>query len=783
MKSVFIKYNPFIVETIVEVDGMSLKPNSYFNNVTNTRFQEWVELIPEKLKEEFNCKDFEIEFEGMQLDYDDLKEVVEKNTNENLILKDPKISKDFKDREKEIEEIFKDIQEGPFDELKEGHIVNAFNRVKNQEFEITVVATMSAGKSTLINALLRNKLLHSKNGACTAKITRIIDNDKAGYSAKVYTDEGFKTYPDFTLDLMKEVNEDKEVNLIEIEGDIPFVAADGLKLVLVDTPGPNSWRNPSHKETTYRKIEDTSHSMILYLLNGTQLGVNDDSYLLDRVTESVQKEGKQAKDRFIFVVNKLDEINTDEEDIESILKETRESLAFKNIYNANVFPLSASNALNIRTFDCIENAKTKRETETAIANFNEDLQFHFENEKYNEFNHLPKRIVNGLMNEAKNETDDHKKALIHTGIRSLEEAISLYVNKYARTTKIKDLIDTFNKKLEEVNAFEKLKEEIKGEIKKQSEDFEENEKKIYKLQDQFRELQAKIKESTSTKNAYKQKVDEIDYSVKINEKIDVLSRNLLVDLDKFMHLYNSSRITQHEAQAFLKKINDKFTDLEIRLKIGIEAIIKNEIEVSAKKLVDSYKEELQSLAKDITFEGIQFDPFSFVNSDVTSRISFSSLSFKSVRESKVVNEKVFVKGEYCWYLPWKWFSEGDRWENRTRVEYVDMKYLNMQKLATDLVTDYRMCIKKNNDACIEFARQNTSEVKSYFSSQFDEIDKIVDEKIDELVNLVKEVEAVEANLVNKKTELDDKNTKLDNIIKKEQWLSDIRERMENVVKI
>lgn len=782
MKSVFIKYNPFIVKTIVEVDGVLPKANSYFNNVTNTRFQEWVELIPEKLKEEFNCNDFEIKFEGMQHDYDDLKAVFENKSHANIKLKDPTISKDFKDRVKEIEEIFKDIQEGPFKELKEDRIVEAFKKAKNQEFEITVVATMSAGKSTLINALLGSKLLHSHNLACTAKITRIKDNDKAGYSAKVYTDGEPEIYPDFTLDVMKKVNEDEKVNQIEIEGDIPFVTADGLKLVLVDTPGPNSWKNPSHKEATYRKIEDASHSMILYVLNGTQLGVNDDANLLNHVIECMQKGGKQAKDRFIFVVNKLDSLKPDEDDAYSILKKIREDLAEKNIINASVFPLTASAALDIRKFDT-STEEEQDDTEILIKKINKRPFFHFEHEKYNEFNHLPKRIVDGLMNEAKNETDDHKKALIHTGIRSLEEAISLYVNKYARTTKIKDLIDTFNKKLEEVNAFEKLKEEIKGEIKKQSEDFEENEKKIYKLQDQFRELQAKIKESTSTKNAYKQKVDEIDYSVKINERIDELNRALLVDLDKFIHFNNSSRIPEHEAQAILKKINDKFTDLEIRLKIGIEKIIKEEIETSAKKLVDSYKEELHSLAEGITFKGIQFDPFSYVKSDVTSRISLSSLSFKSVRESKVVNEKVFVKGEYCWYLPWKWFSEGDRWEDRTRVEYVDMKYLNMEKLAVDLVTGYRMSIKKNKEACIEFARQNTSEIKTYFSSQFDEIDKIVDEKIDELVNLVKEVEAVEANLVNNKTELDDKNTKLDNIIKKEQWLSDIRERMENVVKI
>ena len=44
-------------------------------------------------------------------------------------------------------------------------------------FEVVVVATMSAGKSTVINALIGKELLHSANEATTATITRIHDKD------------------------------------------------------------------------------------------------------------------------------------------------------------------------------------------------------------------------------------------------------------------------------------------------------------------------------------------------------------------------------------------------------------------------------------------------------------------------------------------------------------------------------------------------------------------------------------------------------------------------------
>ncbi|WP_201603110.1 dynamin family protein [Psychrobacter submarinus] len=45
-------------------------------------------------------------------------------------------------------------------------------------FKIIVVATMSSGKSTLINSMLGRELLHCANEATTATITRIHNNDQ-----------------------------------------------------------------------------------------------------------------------------------------------------------------------------------------------------------------------------------------------------------------------------------------------------------------------------------------------------------------------------------------------------------------------------------------------------------------------------------------------------------------------------------------------------------------------------------------------------------------------------
>ena len=57
MKKVFIKYNPYKLETKITVDGKELKENSQIREYSlNTRIQEWIEELPTLLYEE--CNDF-----------------------------------------------------------------------------------------------------------------------------------------------------------------------------------------------------------------------------------------------------------------------------------------------------------------------------------------------------------------------------------------------------------------------------------------------------------------------------------------------------------------------------------------------------------------------------------------------------------------------------------------------------------------------------------------------------------------------------------------------------
>ncbi len=253
MREIFIKYNPYRLETEVRVEGAVPRQNSKLNFM-DRRLQEWIEDLPDILVEECSTHDFRLTFQGTVLDYEDVESMTQeaKKADIHIELHHILAKQELADKEGRIDEIFSEIQAGPFEELKQPDVVKAFQLARSSDFEVNVVATMSAGKSTLINSLLRQKLMPAKQEACTATITEIKDNDQDRFMAKVYNTDGqlIQTHPELTFEIMEALNSDPKVSRIRVEGNIPFVTSEDVSLVLVDTPGPNNSRDPEHKAAT-----------------------------------------------------------------------------------------------------------------------------------------------------------------------------------------------------------------------------------------------------------------------------------------------------------------------------------------------------------------------------------------------------------------------------------------------------------------------------------------------------------------------------------------------------
>lgn len=202
---------------------------------------------------------------------------------------------------------------------------------KHNPFVIMVTATMSAGKSTFINSIIGKYVCLSQNMACTSKIHSIIN--------KAYED-GYSTEYDHDLIMTAEKEEllnDNKENL----SNVIYVATNFIgklnnsRIIVNDSPGVNFSGDQEHQKIANQLIKRRKYGLLIYVMNATQLGTNDEDKHLDFVKQTI------GRRRIIFVVNKVDSFDPDEENIEEIISRQTTYLKGKGFENPIVCPVSS----------------------------------------------------------------------------------------------------------------------------------------------------------------------------------------------------------------------------------------------------------------------------------------------------------------------------------------------------------------------------------------------------------------------------------------------------------
>lgn len=754
MRNIFIKYNPYQVKTEILVDEKPLKKNSRLN-FGERRLQEWIDDLPEILLEECNTREFKILFHGTMPDYEDVVAIAEQAKREKIDIQVEHIpAKEIKDKETAIQEIFDMIQEGPFEELKKPDVIRSFELAKSSDFEVNVVATMSAGKSTLINSLLGQRLMPAKQEACTATITEIKDNDAICFNAKVYDKDGnlIESHNELTYAIMEKLNSNPSVSKIRTEGNIPFVTSEDVALVLVDTPGPNNSRDPEHRAATYRMLSESSKTVVLYIMNATQLAVDDDNHLLSHVADSMKVGGKQSRDRFIFVVNKLDDFKKGEDSIEAALQKVRDYLADNGIENPNIYPASALTALNIRTIlaessddddDDVYEAKGK------VRKFNRNEEMHFE--QYAPLPASVKERIAKRLGEAIENEDVNEQALIHSGVVPVEEAIRMYVQKYAKTAKIKNIVDTFITRIESAHSFESTRQQIS-----------QNEAQKKAIVDRINSIQAKLKNGEEAKK-FKSQIEKINY----DKEIVNLANGVISEAQKKItqHLSNAKKkLTRQEAEDVCKDFAKFAERLQAEVQVKLEDLIQNNVQKSASDLLETYKKKLAELVQEVKLEDVEINPFKMMIGEIPSNTA-SMISSYSRKEEVVVGEKWVPNTRKKWYKPWTWFQESGYYEDIIE----EREYIDGTGLAQKFFAPIEESLYENSSAAVKYAKEQAKLIKENFAEKFDELDKVLKAKLDELKACATDEKRAEAQLMESKRKL--------------EWLEDIQSRVNAILDI
>lgn len=757
MKNIKIKYNPYLVETEILVDGAKPKQNSSLN-VNGKRLQEWIEKLPDIIIDEYRDRNASVEFTGTAADYEDVQTVLS-SCNEDKFRAELSFHKkaDISDVEKEIDSIFNDIQAGPVIELKDKSIVEAFNEAKNSKFEINVVATMSSGKSTLVNALLGKQLMPAANEATTATIVKIIDTEQDNFSAVAFDKSGniVKKIDDVTLKDMKELNDDIKVSTVELRGKIPFVSSVGMKLVLVDTPGPNNSRDKSHEEMTHKMFGESSKSLVLYVMNGQQLGINDEKVFLDYICAKMKEGGKQSRERFIFAVNKMDAFKPKEDAdgrdcIENALSNVKKGLEERGIYNPNIFPVTACAALELRTKD---------DEPMALDNFKRGTKkyevLHFEN--YYHFSNLPETVhqrINNIIDAA----DENELVEIHSGIVSIEQAIGQYINKYARATKVKDLVSAFNNKLNDLATFEKIQKQIR-----EDKDAKANlEKQIENIKQNIQSAQKAQQRSKS--------IDNIDLKPTIEAEVRKYVNSVE---EKISNLISgqSNKVEKSIAKQKCSQLEKECSSISIQIKIEIDKILNKAYKETINKIIEEYKKYLSELNIGVNSSALSFNPANLVSASLANMSSIINANTTTVDEGEYkVRTRRKEGGFFRQAASILTFGLVDDYtiESYTVWQANEVDYVDLRKTAERYFKPFQEHLDKIEKNAVDHVVAETERLKLHLKGELAKIDKILNDKLDALT----------------KTEADTKAKAAEIVIKEKNliWLENIQRRVNNIVK-
>lgn len=297
------------------------------------------------------------------------------------------------------------------------------NPAEHSIFEIAVIATMSSGKSTIINALIGQDLLPAANAATTAKVTRIRDRDgHKNFWVQCKNKAGIPMTPrsKATPEKLKQYNANARVAYIDIDGDIPAIAGSAARLCFVDTPGPNNSATQEHREIMRSVLKDAKHKpLILYVLDATKPQDDSEAVLLEEIGDLLKRE--DAHSRIVFVLNKADMLDSNtyrDGTMYEVLERYRTYLKRIGLPEAPIFPVSAHAALLFRL----------KQKGIPISEKNERfLQMFCDLRGFSSEDLLPELYgaqIRCMKEQAIEKHDDAAMNIINTGIVGLELYIS-----------------------------------------------------------------------------------------------------------------------------------------------------------------------------------------------------------------------------------------------------------------------------------------------------------------------------------------------------------------------
>ncbi len=209
-----------------------------------------------------------------------------------------------------------------------------FNKKQIRRFIVT--ANMSAGKSTLINALIGKPLTRTSQEVCTGNLSYLYN--KPFEDGRIHLKNNTFTLEASPNDLANISWEYKT----HIASFFRVMNENAHRLCIIDTPGVNSAINRQHGKISREALKNEQYEKVLYILNANKLGTDEEIAHLKWISENIQKE------KIIFILKKLDDFKAADDNIDISLSRVKNDLAILGFDSPIICPMCAYFALLIK---------------------------------------------------------------------------------------------------------------------------------------------------------------------------------------------------------------------------------------------------------------------------------------------------------------------------------------------------------------------------------------------------------------------------------------------------
>ncbi|WP_439238610.1 dynamin family protein [Lonepinella sp. BR2919] len=782
-KSIYIEHNPFTVETEIKIDGKSVFTNQDtgkdYVQFKGKRFQQWIETFFSELKEiQSGRTDFEVEFKGVVADCNDMRKAIEvaNQSGFNIQIKQIHECESSEKRLGKVQIMIEKMEKEPLLEncVNNGGFVESKNAVFDDDFHVYVAGTMSSGKSTLINALLGCELLPASNEATTATITEIIDDKSKpqGHffaqaldstdetNAKVLAEANNLILTDYeSAEIAKKTisdwNTNPAVKKICIQGNIIGIQKrENVRLVLTDMPGPNNSEADSHGGedhgvVTREHISDTKKNpIILYVLNANQPKTDDDASFLMQIAEIMKNGGLQSKDRFIFVLNKSDDIDTGKESVEKMIKGFKTYLSNIGVENPIVYPVSARQAEILRRKKINVNLlRTEKEGDDA-ENYEKRLL-------KNSLKNLVQYMELSPSAKSKLDSRDLSEAIYCSGVPALEVVIDDYIEKYNHPIRIQRAYKALNDIFEHGKAFNEMRKGLKDDLDKKEMD-------LADLRAEISKLNEKVKQSLESESFINALNSEEALPNEAIAEFNQIESYILKEVAKFGNRFTGTEEIER-ASARLKELDDKVSQLAIKMITDFDNKMNDCQDDMKKHLIFLYQEYVSSIFADSalinipTLNNVEKEIQSFSKNLFDKKINFNKDKFSTEDIYKTESYSVRVKDNDISNL-WGFFGLLDKYKTETRTRQVkagERKLISLDDLWKTRQDEIRTNLRKITKKAEEKARENgqiqidycIGFMKEQFSEQFNKLELGLQASLKDEESLKNDAELAALNIV------------------------------------